>query len=270
MNGPCDWPVNYAACMTCTPLDGMSAQDRAAFEEMATDYLWNWTLKSYGVCHGTIRPAPKSCLPLSAWGEMSSGVWPDGAGWYWADLFCGLHGVTNCACHLLTSIQIPGPVVSIEEILIDGAVLSPIAYRIDNTRTLVRVDGGAWPWTQDLTLPTTSPDTWSITYDYGREVPIGGAIAAGVLACELAKAACRDSSCALPQRLQTITRQGVTMAMIDAFEGIEKGHTGIWLIDSWISSVTQPTRPSQVYSPDLPNPRWRRPRETPPPPVVPT
>ena len=109
-----------------------------------------------------------------------------------------------------------------------------------------------------MALPTTAPGTFSIAYDYGREVPIGGQLAAGVLACELAKAACRDSSCALPQRIQSITRQGVTVAVLDAFDDIDSGHTGIWLIDSWVSSIVKPLRPGRICSPDVPRPKWRR------------
>src|SRR3546814_4772015 len=50
-------------------------------------------------------------------------------------------------------------------------------------------------------------------------------ISAGRLANELAKAACNDKSCGLPQRVQSITRQGVTVAVLDSFDDIDTGHT---------------------------------------------
>jgi hypothetical protein len=40
--------------------------------------------------------------------------------------------------------------------------------------------------------------------------------------------------------------------MLDAFDDIEKGHTGIWIIDSWVTSITQPPARSVVLSPDVP------------------
>jgi hypothetical protein len=105
--------------------------------------------------------------------------------------------------------------------------------------------------------PAGGPNTWQVDYLLGQPVPIGGQIAAGVLACELAKAACSDGSCQLPQRIQTITRQGVTIAMIDSFDDVSHGATGIWIIDSWVSSIVNTPVPSRVYSPDIPRPRHR-------------
>jgi hypothetical protein len=101
-----------------------------------------------------------------------------------------------------------------------------------------------------MDAPLGSENTWSVTYQQGKPVPVGGQIAAGLLACELAKAACGDKSCGLPQRVQSITRQGVTVAVLDAFDDIDTGHTGIWLIDSWVASVTKRPRRWRVLSPD--------------------
>ena len=255
---PLSWPISYAACESCAPLLTMSVEDKAMFEEMAADYLWNWTLKTFGVCSGTIRPCRSS---LGRWGSAfwghGRGLHPELVAGEWLNLGCGVCRDT-CSCGVPTSLRLPGPIVSMSQVFVDGAVLPATSYRVDNESLLVRTDGAMWPWCQNLALPTTEPGTWSITYDYGREVPIGGQIAAGVLACELAKAACRDASCALPQRVQTITRQGVTLAMLDPFDGIEAGRTGIWLIDSWVASIVKPIRPGRVYSPDVPRPKWRR------------
>jgi hypothetical protein len=141
---------------------------------------------------------------------------------------------------------------------IDGEVLDPSAYRVDNGRLLVRQDGGRWPTCQDMGAALGEDDTWGITYDKGYPVPAGGQIAAGLLANELAKAACNDRSCGLPQRVQTVTRQGVTIAVLDAFDDIDEGHTGIWLIDSWVASVVRRPRRMRVLSPDRMPPRYRQ------------
>jgi hypothetical protein len=41
----------------------------------------------------------------------------------------------------------------------------------------------------------------------------------------------------LPERVQTITRQGVTVGFLDPQDFLEKGRTGITMIDLWLRSV---------------------------------
>ena len=86
----------------------------------------------------------------------------------------------------------------------------------------------------------------------GQPVPESLNIAAGVLALEIARALCKDSTCKLPQRIQTITREGVTVGFQDDFEGLEKGRTGIWLIDMAVASANQgaPKPPPSVLNPE--------------------
>lgn len=257
--GPCDWPLLFA-CGTdaagCEHLDSLPASGREAFETMAVDYLWNWTGRRFGPCDVLIRPCRSDCTAgrSTFWG--SSGRGPFGTPWTpvlirgeWFNIGCGFCG-DDCSCQTVSSLVLPGPVVSVSEVQIDGVVLDPAAYRVDDNRFLVRQDGGIWPTCQDMGSPLGSEGTWAVTYRRGVPVPAGGQIAAGRLACELARAACGDKTCGLPTRVQTITRQGVTIAMLDAFDDVDKGHTGIWLIDSWIASVTRQPRSMTVISPD--------------------
>src|SRR3546814_2256809 len=51
---------------------------------------------------------------------------------------------------------------------------------------------GRWPTCQNMNLADGAEDTWSVTYVKGYAVPKGGQVAAGMLAVELAKAACND------------------------------------------------------------------------------
>jgi hypothetical protein len=81
-----------------------------------------------------------------------------------------------------------------------------------------------------------------------------------VLACELAKSTVSGTECALPARLQTLTREGTTIGVADNFDGsvtltrditqIPQIKTGIWLIDSWVSSALLPKFSAGVMSPD--------------------
>ena len=136
--------------------------------------------------------------------------------------------------------------------------LDPDAYRVDNFRYLVRQDGGRWPYCQDMSKRLGEPGTWAVTVKVGAPVPIGGRKAAGKLACELARAAAGDKGCELPQRWQTITRQGVTIAAgMDTFEDLDAGKTGIWLIDSWVASVTKPDIGFSIATPNYRGTRRR-------------
>ena len=169
----------------------------------------------------------------------------------WLNIGCWGCGTNEmCGCDYVAALRLPGPIVSVTEILIDGAVFDPAEYRVDSGRYLVRTDGEGWPTAQNMQDPTTEVGTWSVTYTRGTEVPAGGQVAAALLAIQLWKASCKDSSCDLPQRVQTITRQGVTVAMLDSFDDIDQGHTGIFLIDSWIASLMKPPLRPLVYSPD--------------------
>lgn len=251
---PCDWPALYQCEVDFEPWGSLPASGQAIYEGMAADYLWNWTGKTLGVCEVTINPCREDC---TAWLNTFSGSGPfprPGGRWrpviingLWYNLSCGRCG-DDCGCGGASPLKIPGPIVSITEILEDGEVVSEESYHVENNVLLVRTDGQRW-----------NPCSLEITYERGVAVPAGGQVAAGVLAVELFKAACQDRSCSLPQRIQTITRQGVTVAMLDSFDDIDKGHTGIWIIDSWIASIMKPQPRARVLSPDVPrqNPRRR-------------
>lgn len=261
----CGWQVSYAGCPGDTEfIDTMDKDSRALAEEMATDLLNQWTGGLYGECPVTVRPCRNTGDPHRALREFTKTTTGPGSGapWMpvlisgrWINIGCGQCG-GRCACANGTrALSLPWPVSQIKEILVDGQIVPPEAYRVDAQRMLVRTDGGSWPVTQDLYAEPDEPDTFVIEYLHGLEVPAGGRIAAGILAMEFMKAMCNDNTCQLPQRVQTVTRQGVTVAMMDGFEDLDEGRVGIWLIDSWVSSVTRPRRPATVRSVDMPRAR---------------
>lgn len=248
---PCDWPIQYPPdCVLMEPYASMPASGQGLYDQMAADFLWLWTGQRFSLCETTVRPCRQPCDQLSAPAPM-----PQLVGGKWYNIACGSCG-DFCGCSYTPTLRLPGPVESVSEVTIDGVVLDPAAYRVDANSLLVRLDGARWPTCQNMAAALGEPDTWGITYTYGIPVPVGGQIAAGVLAQELAKAACSDKTCALPQRIQSITREGVSIIM-DAFDDLAKGGTGIWFIDSWVTSVTQAPQRSQVYSPDVRRDRFR-------------
>lgn len=258
--GACEWTPSYVQCHATDAIDAMGDEDRAAVEQMAADLLWNWTGRVFGACPVEYRPCRQNCgqggFAASGWAQTGAPWAPALVGGRWLSVACGACG-DNCGCGGTAALKLPWPVASIEEILIDGEVLDPSAYRLDSRSLLQRVDGGEWPSCQNLGLPATEPGTWQISYLWGLDVPAGGQIAAGLLAAELAMAFCNDNRCQLPQRIQSITRQGVTVTLLDQFEDVAQGRTGIWAVDAWVASVTKPPRGARVYSPDIPRNRVR-------------
>lgn len=267
----CAWPVIWPDCDAsgvpgpkCGPLADMSEEQQELWIGHATNLLTSWTNGQFGLCEVTLRPCKAKCYEGQSSffgrgpGGSSGSPWtPTLVGGQWFNISCGTCGDT-CGCGHVESLTLPGPVDSITGITIDGEILDPLSYRVDNHKYLIRQDGGAWPDCQDLGADEDQPGTFVIRYLQGRPVPVGGQVAVGKLACELAKAACGDRGCELPKRVQSITRQDVSIQMLDSFDDLEKGRTGIWIIDSWIASVTVPQRPSRVLSPDLSPERGRR------------
>lgn len=273
----CTWPVSYADCSgACSayerwpeePAEGQMdrAEAQALFEAQAIELLWETTGRVFGVCEIEVRPCRSGCA-----GDESSTFWGRGPGFdtsfprqgggsswrpalirgEWTNITCGC--LTGCSCSPdgARSLALPGPITEIVSVMIDGALLDPSAYRVDHARLLVRQDGGEWPACQDMSVGGDQPGSFVVKYKSGVAVPVGGQIAAGRLACELALAACKDSSCALPKRLQSITREGVTVGI--ALTGQNWYDTGIWSIDTWINAVVKrPRGYASVRSVDVP------------------
>ncbi len=240
---PCDWP-----CVgDCSAFAGLGEPLTSAAKAAAVAFLWEWTGRRFGACETTVRPSRRPHTP---------GTWSGPSPWRsafvlgrWSPVFCGGCGMV-CGCGSPTRLRLPGPIVEVSTVTVGGDVLDPEAWRVDGRSTLVRQDGEGWPATQDLTLPDGEPGTWSVTYQAGEPVPEGGQIAAGVLACEMAKALTADRTCQLPERISNqVTREGVTVTILDQFEGLEAGRTGLWLVDSWVTSIRQPSRPAKVVAP---------------------
>jgi len=101
----------------------------------------------------------------------------------------------------------------------------------------------------------TSRRTWPtdgtarITYRHGLVPPIGGQRAATLLALELGKS-WTGAKCNLPKRIETISREGLTVNLAVALQG---WRTGIWDIDAWLLSVNPHmlSRRARAWSPDV-------------------
>jgi hypothetical protein len=270
ISGPLSGPVPGAQCAweldtsCCTGWDEFSDETRTAAAAWATGILDALTGHRFAQCPVKLRPCGKRC-------GMFGGylVWPvgapamSGAGnpWMipWVDngvwRNCGCAG--PCRCRATCEAIMPFPVASIEEILVDGVVLDPSAYRLDNGNIIVRTDGECFPECQNLDLADTETGTWSVTLRPGEPLPLIGAIAAGELACEYAKMCTGAEGCQLPGELQSLSRNGVQVEMVDPQQLLSNGMTGIPNVDMFLRAVNpaQLRQRSRVYSPDVRNPR---------------
>lgn len=150
-------------------------------------------------------------------------------------------------------IVLPGPVSEIVAVTVDGAVLDAGAYTLFDNRRLVRIDGNAWPCCQNLSLPAGAVGTWQIEYRHGTQPPVSGLSAAIELACETARFLAGDTNCRLPRRLQTVTRQNVTVAVTDTQDFLDKGRIGLPLADYFLTYFGAPSRTgrrARIASPD--------------------
>lgn len=228
--GTCgQWATEADVCSPCTD----ETADLDDWIGVASDILFELSGQRFpGVCTDTVRPCSVTCHSDGA-RRYDDLVASSSYQWFGA---CGC-GSTPCGCSALPELVLSGwPLVSITEVLIDGATLDPSAYRIDDWRRLVRVDGEQWPACQDLSAPTTEADTFSVEFAYGVAPPAAAVAAAATLGCQFALACAGSAACRLPQRVQSITRQGVSMVMLDPFTFFDDGRTGLYDVDLFLAA----------------------------------
>jgi hypothetical protein len=259
--------------LNCTEYDALDTITKTAVLQAAVDYLWNWSGRRFGVCPVVIRPCRESCFDgNTTYRGHGRGMGYPGLPWYggyglspaliggeWFNLPCGGSCSGPCSCGPIEQVDLGGGVDSINSVTVNGIELAESAYRLDNSRYLVRTDGGSWPDCQDMASDPmdAGSNSFAVSYNIGLQVPAGGQLAAGALACELAKAMCGSASCKLPQRVQRIARQGVEIMFDDMETMWSRGGTGIFLVDSWLASVNVSRRGGRVASVD-----WKPTRRT--------
>lgn len=128
----------------------------------------------------------------------------------------------------------------------DGNIISPNKYYLVNHSTLLATPGANW-----------NASNIEVTYAYGTEPPAAGKNAARLLATELVKLYENDDSCALPQRVTSISRQGISYTLLDNQDFIDELRTGLYAVDLFLKT-TNPDRArnrARVFSPDQPRAR---------------
>jgi hypothetical protein len=236
------WPVDWSC------VDDIETHDPvvvARAESLATSSLRMLTLYAVGNCPETVRPC--TCPSRSTWSNT----------WMTPHIdFTGSWVNVCTVCDTLTEITLPGPIASVEEVIIDGVQVDPSAYRVDNGNLLVRTDGEPWPSCQDMAASPGEDGTFTVTYTRGVAVDGMAAFMAGLLGREFLSI-CEGGDCGLPATVTAVTRQGVTFEMPTG--AFPNGRTGIMAIDTWLAQFNPygVRRPATVSSVDV-----RRPRQT--------
>jgi hypothetical protein len=262
--GPCSpWDATFCCDLTSAaiPISGTALM-------AATEVLYQLSGQRFSICEFTVRPCRQSCSAgafggWGSWWEWSgygggAGAWPMPWNYngQWFNLTCGQCS-GSCSCTALEIAYLPSPVSSVVSVKLDGASMAASAYRMDNFRELMRVDGGTWPLCQDLNLPDTEPNTWSVTFTVGETPPAIAGLAVGELACEIIKS-CTGQVCALPRNATQVTRQGVTIDFPLFADLLKNGLLGLTYCDMFISTYNphRLTAVPQVY--DVDGEAWRR------------
>lgn len=254
MTAPCLWPVSYS-CLPEVTEETTEAESIRMQEcvDTAVAILWAHTGRQFGCCPRIVRPCP---TPRAGEPFMPS-AWLPGLSWYpeldggiWRNIGCGCG--STCAVRGPGVVHLPGPVCSIEEVRIDGAVIDSSLYVLEGDR-LYHV-GGEWP-TQNLLAPAGSPGTWTVAYGQGLPAPHGAAQMVGLLALEFWKACNSDKTCRLPKGVESLTRKGVAIRMSDPAALFREHMTGLPEVDMWTASKNPHhlMSPPVVSSPDYPS-----------------
>lgn len=134
----------------------------------------------------------------------------------------------GCVCGTREATVLLGgfPVVDVAAVAIDGEPLvAGVDFQLVDRRYLRRLAGRSWPCSGIV-----------VTFSWGRQPTAMGVRAAGALACELL-ALDSGGDCRLPERVTSVTRQGVSAIILDPMAFLDKGKTGLYVVDLFLSAV---------------------------------
>ena len=143
------------------------------------------------------------------------------------------------------------PVIKIDSVRDrTGKIVDPSNYYLVDHSTLQARSGTAW-----------APCNIEVTYTYGSPPPASGKAAARVLATEFIKLWNGDD-CDLPQRITSVSRQGISYTILDNQDFIADMRTGLYIVDLFLKSANpdKARAKARVFSPDVPRARRHIPK----------
>lgn len=152
------------------------------------------------------------------------------------------------------------PITNIIAVRENGVNQNPANYHVDEYKYIVKDSGEPFPhsanWYETGAGPDDNEDSpggfvFDITVEHGIPAPRLVKRATKAMACSLFDATSDD--CGLPERVTSITRQGISMQIEDFVGLIGRGSTGIYEVDLAVR-VFNPSglqSPSFVWTPDM-------------------
>ena len=151
---------------------------------------------------------------------------------------CNCSGLHPCGCGIYRAIPLglDAPVRAVTNVTINGDVLDPGAYRVDDYTRLVRIDGECWPACNNLDASGgVSGDSMIVTVEYGIEPPVLLKMAALEMVCQFKKA-CEGQPCELDtSAISALSRRGTTVQIDSVIDLVAKGLTGNRIVDQALS-----------------------------------
>lgn len=235
---PCSgWNIDPSCC---DEWDTYSLELQTNAAQYGAFTVWAATGRRFGLCVNTVRPCGMYCSNPGVYGYYwAEGSWRpyifNGA---WRNCWCGCGtGAGCCGCEPDCQVLLNGPVHSIIDVTVDGTVVDPATYRVDNGQWLVRTHNQStddcWPQCQDYNQ-NSGEGTFIVRYYSGIPVPSVLLNAAGELACEWARS-CTGAACRLPGRVQSVARQGVSFSNVNPDDMLKMGLTGVPTVDQVIA-----------------------------------
>lgn len=140
------WPRPDTRCCDRLQYTDETPPDEIALIErmlrMSVELLHGMSGRQFGLCPRVVRPCRDECGQRArpVYGYTSGGglLEPllDGGKWY--NAVCG-KCVTDCSCSNVCQVTLPRLTQSVIKVMLDGVVLDPESYRVDNHGKLVRV-----------------------------------------------------------------------------------------------------------------------------------
>lgn len=234
------WPIDWPASIDITTYDPDTV---ALAERYAVASMRSLTLNRVGGLPRTVMPTGRTCTsPFMRRDMFSPTPWIASS-----ESLKSCNCIFGCRCAPIGGVLLAAPVGDILEVKVDGVVLDPSAYRVEDGERLIRNDGLAWP--------ACAGKDFTVTYLNAHKVDTMGAYAAGVLAHEFLKALTADKKCRLSARVSAVSRQGVQMELTPGM--FPDGTTGLEEVDAYLRlwNPNGAKHAPAVYSIDAPRQR---------------
>jgi hypothetical protein len=193
-------------------------------------------------------------LPGSGGYPMAFPVLEEGAitNRFWGDW----SSCASCGCLHMLRLR-GGPILSVQAMYSGESAISLDDVVIYDYSYVAVYPGRCWDTCGNV----------EVTYTYGAPPPALGRLAAIALADQYLLAMAGSEDCMLPQRVTSISRQGMSWTLLDPQDFLDKGRTGIYQVDLFLTTVNPDGAKlrSRVFSPDTKRGksyRWAAPQVT--------